>query len=241
VRAFIERDLGYEGLRRAVVIVSTSDQPALVRIKAAWVATAVAEAFRDQGLNVALLVDSVTRFAMAQREVGLAVGEPPATRGYTPSVFALMPRLMERAGTSNAGTMTAFYTVLVEGDDLSEPVTDTARSILDGHIVLSRELAGRNHYPAVDVLRSVSRVMPDVTGPEHRDAAGRLRDLLAAYEGARDLINIGAYVRGSDRRIDAAIVAMPKIEAFLRQPPDERTPLAETIARLRAIAAEAPA
>jgi FliI/YscN family ATPase len=188
-------------------------------------------------MDVTLLVDSVTRFAMAQREVGLAVGEPPATRGYTPSVFALMPRLMERAGTSKVGTMTAFYTVLVEGDDLSEPVTDTARSILDGHIVLSRDLAGRNHYPAIDVLASVSRVMSDVTDRDHRQASGRIRDLMAAYNNARDLINIGAYVSGSDPRIDAAIGAMPHIEAFLRQPPEERADFAETVARLKSVAA----
>jgi flagellum-specific ATP synthase len=237
VREFIERDLGEEGLARSVVVVSTSDQPALVRIKGAWVATAIAEAFREQGMDVTLLVDSVTRFAMAQREVGLAVGEPPATRGYTPSVFALMPRLMERAGTSNAGTMTAFYTVLVEGDDMSEPVTDTARSILDGHIVLSRELAGQNHYPAIDVLRSVSRVMGDVTDRDQRQAAGRLRDLMAAFDNARDLVNIGAYAAGSDPRIDAAIIAMPHIDAFLRQPPEERASFTETVARLKSVAA----
>ena len=237
VREFVERDLGEEGLRRSVVVVSTSDQPALVRIKGAWVSTAIAEAFREQGMDVTLLVDSVTRFAMAQREVGLAVGEPPATRGYTPSVFALMPKLMERAGTSSAGTMTAFYTVLVEGDDLSEPITDTARSILDGHIVLSRDLAAQNHYPAIDVLRSVSRVMGEVTSREHRQTAGRVRDLMAAYNQARDLINIGAYVAGSDPRIDAAIRLMPHIEAFLRQPPEERTGFDDTLRRLHSVSA----
>ncbi len=236
VREFIERDLGPEGLARSVVVVSTSDQPALVRLKGAWIATAVAEYFRDRGRDVTLMMDSVTRFAMAQREVGLAVGEPPASKGYTPSVFALLPRLMERAGTSDSGTITAFYTVLVEADDLNEPITDTARSILDGHIVLSRDLAAENHYPAIDILNSVSRVMPDVTPREQRDAAGRLRETMATYASARDLINIGAYARGSNPRIDHAIEAMPDITTFLRQRPDEHVDFAATIAQLQAIA-----
>src|SRR5438132_4566090 len=222
VREFIERDLGEGGLRRWVVVVSTSDQPALVRLKGAWVATAIAEYFRDRGRDVTLLMDSVTRFAMAQRELGLAVGEPPASKGYTPSVFALLPRLMERAGTSDDGTITAFYTVLVAADDLTEPVTDTARSILDGHIVLSRDLAAENHYPAIDVLGSVSRVMSDVTSPEHRKVAGRVREVMATYANARDLINIGAYAHGSNAQIDDAIAHMPATTSFLRQ--DAREP-----------------
>lgn len=236
VREFIERDLGPEGLARSVVVVSTSDQPALVRLKGAWIATALAEYFRDRGRDVTLMMDSVTRFAMAQREVGLAVGEPPASKGYTPSVFALLPRLMERAGTSDTGTITAFYTVLVEADDLNEPITDTARSILDGHIVLSRELASENHYPAIDVLNSVSRVMPDVTPSEQQDAAGRLRETMATYASARDLINIGAYVRGSNPRIDHAIEAMPEVTRFLRQRPEEQVDYTDTVAQLQAIA-----
>ncbi|MCI0520749.1 MAG: flagellar protein export ATPase FliI [Chloroflexi bacterium] len=217
VQEFIERDLGASGLERSVVVVSTSDQPALVRLKAAWVATTIAEYFRDKGLDVTLLMDSVTRFAMAQREVGLAIGEPPASKGYTPSVFALMPKLLERAGTNERGSITGFYTVLVEGDDFNEPVCDAARSILDGHIVLSRHLAARNHYPAIDVLNSISRVMPAVTQPEHRAYAGQVRKLLATYEKARDLINIGAYVPGSDPEIDAAMRALNPIMDFLQQ------------------------
>lgn len=219
VREFIERDLGEDGLRKSVVVVSTSDQPALVRLKGAWVATAIAEYFRDRNRDVTLLMDSVTRFAMAQREIGLAVGEPPASKGYTPSVFALLPRLMERAGTSDFGTITAFYTVLVEADDLTEPITDTARSILDGHIVLSRDLAAENHYPAIDVLGSVSRVMPDVTDDAHRRAAGKVRGVMATYNNARDLINIGAYAAGSNPQIDEAIHYMPAVVEFLRQDP----------------------
>ncbi len=217
VQEFIEQNLGPEGLARSVVVVSTSDQPALVRLRGAWVATAIAESFRDEGLGVTLLLDSITRVAMAQREVGLAVGEPPASKGYTPSVFALMPKLMERAGNSDHGSITAFYTVLVDGDDFNEPISDAARSILDGHIVLSRDLAARNHYPSIDVLHSLSRVMPAVTSKEHRDAAAHLRQALATYEKARDLINIGAYVAGSDRQIDEAIAAMPAALNFLQQ------------------------
>jgi flagellar protein export ATPase FliI len=235
VREFVERDLGEEGLRKSVVVVSTSDQPALVRLKGAWVATAIAEYFRDRGRDVTLLMDSVTRFAMAQREIGLAVGEPPASKGYTPSVFALLPRLMERAGTSDHGTITAFYTVLVEADDLNEPITDTARSILDGHIVLSRDMAAENHYPAIDVLGSVSRVMPDVTTPEHRRLAGQVREMLAVYNKARDLINIGAYVQGSNPQIDRAIQHMPSVIGFLRQAAHEPSAWDETQRGLAAI------
>ena len=232
VREFIEHDLGEEGLRRSVVVVSTSDQPALLRLKGAWVATAIAEHFRDQGLDVILMMDSVTRFAMAQREIGLAVGEPPAVKGYTPSVFALLPKLLERAGTSEHGTITGFYTVLVEGDDLTEPVTDTVRATLDGHIVLNRALAAENHYPAIDVLASVSRVMPAVTAPEHRQAAGRLREVLATYQNARDLVNIGAYVAGSNPQIDFALRMLPAVNGFLRQQPQEHTSYQETVQRL---------
>jgi len=233
VREFIERDLGPEGLARSVVVVSTSDQPALVRLKGAWVATALAEHFRDQGRDVTLLMDSVTRFAMAQREVGLAIGEPPAAKGYTPSVFALLPRLMERAGTSDRGTITAFYTVLMEADDLTEPITDTVRSVLDGHIVLSRQLAAKNHYPAIDVLGSVSRVMNQVTDAEHQAAAGELREVLATYDSARDLVEIGAYAAGSNPRIDRALRLLPRVNEFLRQRPDEPWPYAETVSWLK--------
>ena len=217
VRDFVERDLGEAGLRRSVVIVATSDQPALVRIKAAFVATRIAEYFRDAGQDVMLMMDSVTRFAMAQREVGLAIGEPTTTRGYTPSVFALLPKLLERAGTSERGTITGLYTVLVDGDDMNEPVADAVRSILDGHIVLSRKLAAANHYPAIDVLASVSRVMPDVVSRAHGAAASAVRDLMATYREAEDLINIGAYVAGSNPRVDLAIARYEDIRAFLRQ------------------------
>lgn len=217
LQEFVKRDLGAEGLERSVVVVSTSDQPALVRLKAAWVATTIAEYYRSQGMDVIFLMDSVTRFAMAQREVGLAIGEPPASKGYTPSVFALLPRLLERTGADERGTITGFYTVLVEGDDFNEPICDAVRSILDGHIVLSRALAARNHYPAIDVLNSVSRVMGAVTTSDHRSYAGLARRLLAAYEKARDLVNIGAYVSGSDPEIDAALAVLPAMNAFLQQ------------------------
>jgi len=241
VREFVKNDLGPEGLARSVVVVSTSDQPALVRLKAAWVATTIAEYFRDQGLDVTFLMDSVTRFAMAQREVGLAIGEPPASKGYTPSVFALLPRLLERTGAGKRGSITGFYTVLVEGDDFNEPICDAVRSILDGHIVLSRDLAARNHYPAIDTLHSISRVMPAITSPEHRQDAGRVRKLLATYEKARDLINIGAYVNGSDPEIDAALVALPKITAFLQQKEHDFTPFEETQLNMAQIANREPA
>ena len=232
VQEFLERDLGERGRARSVVVVATSDAPALIRLKAAWVATGIAEFFRSRGLHVNFMMDSVTRFAMAQREIGLAVGEPPALKGYPPSVFALIPKLLERTGTSEEGTITGFYTVLVEGDDLTEPITDTVRSVLDGHVVLRRELAAQNHYPAIDVLASVSRLMTAVASKEHLAAAGRVRELLAAYENARDLINIGAYVSGSNPTIDQAIALMPEIVAFLRQPMDDPAPWDETLARL---------
>ena len=216
VREFVERDLG-SGLGRSVVVVATSDQPALVRIKAAFVATTIAEAFRDTGRDVLLMVDSITRFAMAQREVGLAIGEPPTARGYTPSVFATLPRLLERAGTAERGSITGLYTVLVEGDDMNEPVADAARSILDGHCVLTRELAHRNHYPAIDILSSVSRLVTEVVSSEVQSAGGALREALALLRANEDLISIGAYAAGTNPRIDAAIALQPGIERFLRQ------------------------
>lgn len=221
VREFIEKDLGEEGLKRSVVVVATSDQPALVRIKAAFLATAVAEYFRDQGKHVLLMMDSLTRFAMAQREVGLAIGEPPVSKGYTPSVFSVMPKLLERAGTSDKGSITGLYTVLVDGDDFTEPVTDTARGILDGHIVLSRALAHRNHYPAIDVLASVSRVMSDIVTKEHKKTAAEIKKVMAIYRDAEDLINIGAYVKGSNEKIDYAIDSINSINAFLTQETNE--------------------
>ena len=217
VRDFIERDLGEEGLKRSVVVVATSDKPALVRIKGAQTATAIAEYFRDQGHKVILMLDSVTRFAMAQREVGLTIGEPPATRGYTPSVFAMLPRLLERAGTSENGSITGIYTVLVDGDDMNEPIADAVRSILDGHIVLSRSIAAQNHFPAIDIMTSVSRVMNDVVSDEHNAAARNMRQLLAVYRDAEDLIHIGAYVKGSSAKIDEAIAKIDQINEFLCQ------------------------
>lgn len=235
VQEFIDRDLGKEGLARSVVIVSTSDQAALVRLKGAWVATAIAEYFRDQGRDVTFLMDSVTRFAMAQREIGLAIGEPPTMKGYTPSVFALLPKLLERTGTGERGTITGFYTVLVESDDLTEPITDAVRSILDGHIVLSRQLAAENHYPAVDILESVSRVMPAITTNDHRAAASEMRDLLAAYNKTRDLINIGAYVDGANPVVDQAIALRPAILDFLRQDAHHPTSYVETLEQLHTI------
>ncbi len=220
VREFIERDLG-DALERSVVVVATSDQPALVRLKAALTATTIAEAFRDAGADVLLMMDSVTRFAMAQREVGLAIGEPPATRGYTPSVFALLPRLLERSGTSDRGSITGLYTVLVDGDDMNEPVADAVRSILDGHVVLTRELAHAGHYPAVDVLQSVSRLTGEIMSPELRAAGQEVRALMAAFHDKRDLIAIGAYQPGTDPRTDRAIAMHDPIEAFLRQSVDD--------------------
>ncbi len=228
VRDFIEHDLGPEGMRRSVIVCATSDQPSLVRLKGAYVATAIAEYFRDQGLKVMLMMDSVTRFARAQREVGLACGEPPARAGYTPSVFAELPKLLERAGNSDKGSITAFYTVLVAGDDMNEPVADEVRSILDGHIILSRDLAARGHYPAIQVLDSVSRVMRAVMDARHCAASNRLRELLAAYEKSRDLILLGAYETGSDPVTDRAIAKMAELDAFLRQPTDEKSDFAAT-------------
>lgn len=236
VRDFIDRDLGEEGLRRSVVVVATSDQPALIRIKAAMVATTIAEYFRDQGLDVMFMMDSVTRFAMAQREVGLAIGEPTTTRGYTPSVFAQLPKLLERAGTSQNGSITGLYAVLVDGDDMNEPISDACRAILDGHIVLSRALAAANHYPAIDVLGSISRVMPDVTDAAHQSAASAVRDVLATYKEAEDLINIGAYVAGSNRRIDHAIGKIESIRFFLRQGVRESSTFEEALRSLYAVA-----
>lgn len=235
VREFLERDLSQEGLERSVVVVATSDQPALVRIKGAMVATTIAEFFRDQGLNVLFVMDSVTRLAMAQREVGLAIGEPPATRGYTPSVFALLPRLLERTGAGRTGTITGFYTVLVEGDDLNEPITDAVRGILDGHIVLDRALAEKNHYPAIDVLASVSRLMTEITTAEHQTLAGKLRASLATYRDAEDLINIGAYAAGSNPEIDLAISLNDGIADFLQQTVTENCGWQETLERLEEI------
>ncbi len=235
VKEFIERDLGEEGLKRSVVVVATSDKPALVRIKGALTATAIAEYFRDQGRKVILMMDSVTRFAMAQREVGLTVGEPPATRGYTPSVFALLPRLLERAGTSAKGSITGIYTVLVDGDDMNEPIADAVRSILDGHIVLSRNIAAQNHFPAIDVLASVSRVMSAVVPKEHMEANRKLRALMAVYKEAEDLIHIGAYVKGSSQKIDEAIQKIDAINDFLCQGVFEVQGFEETIQRLEGI------
>ncbi|MDO5307278.1 MAG: flagellar protein export ATPase FliI [bacterium] len=232
VKEFIEEILGTEGMKRSIVVAATSEQPSLVKIKAAFVATSIAEYFRDKGMDVLFMLDSVTRIAMAQREVGLAIGEPPATRGYTPSVFALMPKLMERAGTNEIGTITALYTVLVEGDDFNEPISDTSRSILDGHIMLSRTLAHKNHYPAIDVLQSLSRVMPDVTTPEHRHAAGVIRNLMAVYTKNEDLINIGAYVSGSDPLCDKAIALIDQINDFLKQSKTDKLEFNDTITKL---------
>jgi type III secretion system H+-transporting two-sector ATPase len=238
VRDFLEHDLGPAGLKRSVVVCATSNEPSLVRLKAAYVGTAIAEYFRDQGKKVMLMMDSVTRFARAQREVGLACGEPPARAGYTPSVFSQLPRLLERAGNSDQGSITAFYTVLVAGDDMNEPVADEVRSILDGHIVLSRELAARGHYPAIDALQSVSRVMSTVADPVHRQAAARMRKVLATYEKQKDLILIGAYEEGSDPRVDDALRMIDGVNAFLRQETGAQAPFGETVAALKRMFAE---
>jgi len=232
VRDFIEESLGEEGLKRSVVVAATSDQPPLIRLKAAFVATAIAEYFRNQGKQIILMMDSTTRFAMAQREIGLAAGEPPTTKGYTPSVFALLPRLMERSGTSVTGTITAFYTILVEGDDMNEPIADHSRSILDGHIVLSRDLAARNHYPAIDVPHSVSRLMTNLVSDEHKQAGGKLREVLARYSEAEDLINIGAYVKGSNPKIDYALSKIDQVNSFLKQGTFERVEYDDTVNQL---------
>ena len=235
VKEFLESDLGKEGLARSVVIVSTSDTPPLSRVRAAFVATAVAEYFRDQGKNVMLLFDSLTRFARAQREIGLAVGEPPATRGFTPSVFSLLPKLLERCGTAEKGTITGFYTILVDGDDMDEPVADNVRGILDGHIILSRKLAQSYHYPAIDVLKSLSRLGNKVTGTQEQDAMGRIRTLLASYTDAEDLINVGAYAEGSNKNIDEAIEKIELIRDFLRQRTEENAIISETLTRAEEI------
>lgn len=232
VREFIERDLGQEGLARSIVVVATSDQPALIRMRGALVTTAIAEYFRDQGLNVLLMMDSVTRIATALREVGLAVGEPPATRGYTPSVFATLPKLLERTGNNSKGTCTALYTVLVEGDDFNEPVTDTVRGILDGHILLSRDLAAKHHFPAIDVLGSISRIMPELVDEDHLVAVSKLKRLLAAYQQAEDLINIGAYQKGSSNDIDEAIRKRERINQFLVQGLTEQFSFTETRSKI---------
>lgn len=232
VREFLEKDLGEEGLNRSVVVVATSDAPSLVRVKAALVATTIAEYFRDKGLDVMLMMDSSTRLAMAQREIGLTIGEPPTTKGYTPSVFALLQKVMERAGTSIAGSITGLYTVLVEGDDLNEPVADTARGILDGHIVLSRKLAAMGHYPAIDVLESISRVMNDIITKEHKSAVAKAIELLATYRNAEDLISVGAYQRGTNPKIDRAIANYDVLMSFLKQDIDETHSFEETINRL---------
>jgi flagellum-specific ATP synthase len=236
VRSFLEHDLGPEGLKKSVVVVSTSDNPPLVRLRAAYAATAIAEHFRDCGRNVLLMMDSVTRFAMAQREVGLAAGEPPTAKGYPPSVFALLPGLLERAGNVRGkGSITAFYTVLVEGDDHSEPVADNVRAILDGHIVLSRDLASRNHYPAIDVLQSVSRTMPDVTTTDHRMKAGRVREWMATIRDNEDLVSVGAYVPGTNPRIDESLQRRGAIEDFVRQPADGLCSFSDAIGDLGAL------
>jgi len=236
VRSFLEHDLGPAGLERSVVVVSTSDSPPLVRLRAAYGATAIAEYFRDRGRNVLLMMDSVTRFAMAQREVGLAAGEPPTAKGYPPSVFALLPGLLERAGNVRGkGSITAIYSVLVEGDDTNEPIADAVRGILDGHIVLSRELAGRNHYPAIDVLQSISRTMPDVTASDHRRRAAQVREWLATLRDTEDLVSVGAYVRGTTPRIDQALERRDRIAQFLCQPADTLVGFTESVQALAAL------
>ncbi len=235
LREFIDLALGPEGLQRSVVVAVTSDKPPLIRLRGAYVATAIAEYFRDRGADVLLMMDSVTRFAWAQREVGLAVGEPPTRGGYTPSVFAKLPQLLERSGMAETGSITGLYTVLVEGDDLTEPVADAVRSILDGHVVLSRNLATRNHYPAVDVLESISRLMPQITSEPQRDAAGRMRKLLADYDEAEDLINLGAYQHGSNPAVDDAIRLRQPLLDLLQQSADERVEFADTLARMQQI------
>ena len=237
VRTFLDNDLGPEGLARSVLVVSTSDNPPLVRMRAAYTATAIAEYFRDMGKSVLLLMDSVTRFAMAQREVGLAAGEPPTAKGYPPSVFALLPGLLERAGNVGAGSITGLYTVLVEGDDTNEPIADAVRAILDGDIVLSRDLASRNHYPAIDVLSSISRTMPDVTTPDHRRHAAQIREWLAVERESRDLVSVGAYVAGSNPRLDEALARRDRVEALLCQPADTTCGFPDALEGLRATTA----
>ena len=235
VREFLERDLGEEGLKRSVVVVALSNEPALIRLKGAVIAATIAEYFRDQGKDVLFMLDSVTRLAQAQREIGLAIGEPPATKGYTPSVFAMLPGFLERAGTSDTGTITGMFTVLVEGDDLDEPIADAARSVLDGHIVLSRRLANRNHFPAIDVLASISRCMPDVITREHLAVIARVKDAMAVYQENEDLIQIGAYVAGSNKRIDRSIRVQAALGEFLRQDRTQAVPFKEAMTRLAEI------
>ena len=232
VKEFVERVLGPEGMAKSVVVAATSDQPPLVRMRGAYLATSIAEHFRDQGMDVLLLMDSLTRFAMAQREVGLSIGEPPTTKGYTPSVFALLPRLLERAGMTNEGSITGFYTVLVEGDDLNDPIADSSRAILDGHIVLSRRIASQNIYPSIDILESKSRVMNEVASDEHLKASGDFVSLMASYEESADLIQVGAYVRGSNPQVDRAIDLRPRLIDFIRQPVGEVCSLDESVAAL---------
>ena len=239
VREFIEKDLGEEGLKRSVVVVATSDKSALLRMKGAYIGTTIAEYFRDLGLDVVLMMDSVTRFAMAQREIGLTIGEPPTTKGYTPSVFALLPKLLERAGTTDKGSITGFYSVLVDGDDMNEPIADAVRSILDGHVVLSRKLANRGQYPAIDTLQSVSRVMPDIVTADHRNRAMEFNEILTTYNEAEDLINIGAYVKGSNPQIDHALENIRYLRGFLKQDMFEKATMPDTISRLNQII-EAP-
>ncbi len=235
VREFIEKDLGEEGLKRSVVVVATSDKPALMRIKAAFIGTTIAEYFRDLGKDVVLMMDSVTRFAMAQREIGLTIGEPPTTKGYTPSVFAILPKLLERAGTAKKGSITGFYSVLVDGDDMTEPIADAVRSILDGHYVLSRKLANKGQFPAIDPLQSISRVMPDITTKDHRLRAMEFNEILATYNEAEDLINIGAYVKGSNPQIDHALSKINTLRSFLKQDMTESSTYQDTIAKLESI------
>lgn len=235
VREFIEKDLGEEGLKRSVVVVATSDKPALMRIKAAFIGTTIAEYFRDMGKDVVLMMDSVTRFALAQREIGLTIGEPPTTKGYTPSVFAILPKLLERAGTSNKGSITGFYTVLVDGDDMSEPIADAVRSILDGHIVLSRKIANKGQFPAIDPLQSVSRVMPDIVAEDHRLRAMEFNEILQTYNEAEDLVNIGAYVKGSNPQVDHALSNISALRNFLKQDMKEKATLKDSVNKLKTI------
>jgi len=232
VKEFIDKDLGEEGLKKSVIIVATSDKPSLARIKAAFIGTTIAEYFRDKGKDVVLMMDSVTRFAHAQREVGITIGEPPTTKGYTPSVFAILPKLLERAGTSSKGSITGFYTVLVDGDDLSDPIADSVRSILDGHIVLSRKLANKGQFPAIDTLQSVSRVMPDIVPKDHRSRAMEFNEIIASYNEAEDLINIGAYVKGSNPQIDHALSKIQSLRGFLKQDIYEKSNFEETVGKL---------
>lgn len=239
VRSFIEKDLGEEGLRRSVVVVSTSDQPPLLRIRAALVATTFAEYFKNQGKDVLLVMDSITRFAMAQREVGLAAGEPPSSKGYTPSVFALLPRLVERAGNfRSGGSITGFYTVLVEGDDMNDPIADSVRSLLDGHVTLSRELAWRNHYPCIDILASISRLMPELVSRSYLEKAGTIRDWLSTYQKAEDMINIGAYAKGSNPKIDLAIKKIDSVNSFLKQKSDEHISIDQALSSVEALTSD---